>query len=83
MCVSLSIRVMFVCCRWAASTVMTRMNNIPSEEEPGAAVPALIPYWDLCNHSNGRVSDPTDRGDLCNHSNGRLCNHSTFQPTDQ
>ena len=47
---------MFLCYRWAASTVMTRMNNIPSEEDPTAPVPALIPFWDLCNHSNGRVS---------------------------
>ncbi|XP_043189061.1 actin-histidine N-methyltransferase-like [Amphibalanus amphitrite] len=54
--------------RWAASTVMTRMNNIPSEEDPGTAVPALIPYWDLCNHSNGRVST-----DYCHDPPSSIC----------
>ncbi|KRX99954.1 Histone-lysine N-methyltransferase setd3 [Trichinella pseudospiralis] len=43
--------------RWAASTVMTRINFIPLQgefSEAGAALamnePALIPMWDLFNH---------------------------------
>ncbi|XP_037073275.1 actin-histidine N-methyltransferase-like [Pollicipes pollicipes] len=36
---------------------MTRMNNIPALEDRGQGVPGLIPFWDLCNHANGRVSE--------------------------
>ncbi|XP_066260483.1 actin-histidine N-methyltransferase [Euwallacea similis] len=40
---------------WAVSTVMTRQNKIPSEDR-SSAINALIPFWDLCNHSNGTIS---------------------------
>lgn len=40
--------------RWAVSTVMTRLNAVPSENE-ASEVHALIPIWDMCNHENGRV----------------------------
>lgn len=51
--------------RWAVSTVMTRQNLIPSQEEivegdgkEKQLVPlvnALIPLWDFCNHQDGQV----------------------------
>ncbi|XP_077394469.1 actin-histidine N-methyltransferase isoform X5 [Festucalex cinctus] len=38
--------------RWAVSSVMTRQNQIPTED--GSQVTqALIPLWDMCNHTNG------------------------------
>ncbi|KAL1510056.1 hypothetical protein ABEB36_004712 [Hypothenemus hampei] len=40
---------------WAVSTVMTRQNMIPSSDG-SAMINALIPLWDLCNHSNGTIS---------------------------
>jgi len=40
--------------RWAVSTVMTRQNQIPSTET-GEVDTALIPLWDMCNHTNGWV----------------------------
>ncbi|XP_018333535.1 histone-lysine N-methyltransferase setd3 [Agrilus planipennis] len=40
--------------RWAASTVMTRQNTVPSED--GNYLSALIPLWDLCNHMNGSIT---------------------------
>ncbi len=42
-------------CRWAVATVMTRQNQIPSSRSD-AAITALIPLWDMCNHCNGQVS---------------------------
>lgn len=41
---------------WAVSCVMSRQNEIPSK--PGHTSPtlALIPLWDLCNHSRGHIS---------------------------
>lgn len=48
--------------RWAVSTVMTRQNLIPSQEEISGndkdqlpPVNALIPLWDFCNHQDGQV----------------------------
>lgn len=41
---------------WAVSTVMTRQNTIPSLDG-GNMINALIPLWDMCNHTNGTVSD--------------------------
>ena len=38
-------------CSWAVSTVMTRQNSIPHLGT------VLIPFWDLCNHKNGYVSN--------------------------
>jgi len=40
---------------WAVSTVMTRQNMIPSEDG-STMINALIPLWDLCNHTNGTIS---------------------------
>ncbi|XP_046444883.1 actin-histidine N-methyltransferase-like [Daphnia pulex] len=49
--------------RWAVSTVMTRQNLIPSQEEISGndkdqlpPVNALIPLWDFCNHQDGQFS---------------------------
>ncbi|XP_067681659.1 actin-histidine N-methyltransferase-like [Haliotis asinina] len=38
--------------RWAVSTVMTRQNQIPTKDGSQATF-GLIPFWDMCNHSNG------------------------------
>jgi len=45
--------------RWAVSTVMTRQNLLPKE---GADKPinTLIPFWDLANHDQGKVSTDYD-----------------------
>nr|XP_022902024.1 histone-lysine N-methyltransferase setd3 [Onthophagus taurus] len=40
---------------WAVSTIMTRQNTIPSEDGK-ERVNALIPLWDMCNHTNGSIS---------------------------
>uniref|UniRef100_A0A1B6DPA2 protein-histidine N-methyltransferase n=1 Tax=Clastoptera arizonana TaxID=38151 RepID=A0A1B6DPA2_9HEMI len=40
--------------RWAVSTVMTRQNFIPTYD--CSINNALIPMWDLANHSNGKIS---------------------------
>ncbi|KAH0821472.1 hypothetical protein GEV33_001319 [Tenebrio molitor] len=37
---------------WAVSTVMTRQNTVPFQED----YHALIPLWDMCNHTNGTIS---------------------------
>lgn len=42
-------------CRWAVSTVMTRQNQIPTQDGNKMTF-ALIPLWDMCNHCNGLVS---------------------------
>lgn len=42
-------------CRWAVSSVMTRQNQVPTEDG-GKMTFALIPLWDMCNHCNGLVS---------------------------
>lgn len=44
------------CARWAVSSVMTRQNQIPLEDGSGLTL-ALIPLWDMCNHTNGLVSE--------------------------
>ena len=44
----------FVGCRWAVSSVMTRQNQIPSMDGQHM-ISALIPLWDMCNHTNGQV----------------------------
>ena len=44
----------FTYCRWAVSTVMTRQNQIPTQDG-GKMTFALIPLWDMCNHCNGLV----------------------------
>ncbi|XP_077587543.1 actin-histidine N-methyltransferase isoform X1 [Stigmatopora nigra] len=41
--------------RWAVSSVMTRQNQIPTED--GSRITqALIPVWDMCNHTNGMIT---------------------------
>lgn len=42
-------------CRWAVSSVMTRQNQIPTEDGSRVTL-ALIPLWDMCNHTNGLVT---------------------------
>ncbi|KPI92511.1 Histone-lysine N-methyltransferase setd3 [Papilio xuthus] len=39
--------------RWAASTVMTRQNNIQLAE---GTTTAFIPLWDMCNHEQGKIT---------------------------
>ncbi|KAG4074422.1 hypothetical protein HA402_000401 [Bradysia odoriphaga] len=56
---------------WAVSTVMTRQNSIPkvspdnNTEVEAQPTPALIPLWDMANHTEGVVSssfnEETDR----------------------
>ncbi|XP_031722617.1 actin-histidine N-methyltransferase isoform X2 [Anarrhichthys ocellatus] len=41
--------------RWAVSSVMTRQNQIPTEDG-GRIILALIPLWDMCNHTNGLIT---------------------------
>ncbi|XP_064489600.1 actin-histidine N-methyltransferase-like isoform X1 [Ornithodoros turicata] len=48
--------------RWAVSAVMTRQNAIPA---PGghagsSTVLALVPLWDMCNHSGGKLCTDYD-----------------------
>ncbi|XP_064149067.1 actin-histidine N-methyltransferase isoform X3 [Loxodonta africana] len=40
--------------RWAVSSVMTRQNQIPTEDGSRVTL-ALIPLWDMCNHTNGLI----------------------------
>lgn len=50
--------------RWAVSTVMTRQNFVPGDDQVGglksgkspALVNAFIPMWDMCNHTNGELT---------------------------
>ncbi|XP_029317108.1 LOW QUALITY PROTEIN: actin-histidine N-methyltransferase-like [Cottoperca gobio] len=41
--------------RWAVSSVMTRQNQIPTEDGSRITL-ALIPVWDMCNHTNGLIT---------------------------
>ncbi|CAH2327914.1 histone-lysine N-methyltransferase setd3 [Pelobates cultripes] len=41
--------------RWAVSSVMTRQNQIPTEDGTHVTL-ALIPLWDMCNHTNGLIT---------------------------
>ncbi|XP_010582225.1 PREDICTED: histone-lysine N-methyltransferase setd3 isoform X2 [Haliaeetus leucocephalus] len=41
--------------RWAVSSVMTRQNQIPTEDGSRVTL-ALIPLWDMCNHTNGLIT---------------------------
>nr|XP_046269911.1 actin-histidine N-methyltransferase isoform X2 [Scatophagus argus] len=41
--------------RWAVSSVMTRQNQIPTEDGSQVTL-ALIPVWDMCNHTNGLIT---------------------------
>lgn len=41
--------------RWAVSAVMTRQNPIPSTDGSSELL-ALVPLWDMCNHSSGKLT---------------------------
>ncbi|ELU11224.1 hypothetical protein CAPTEDRAFT_181634 [Capitella teleta] len=41
--------------RWAVSSVMTRQNQIPTLDGQ-RMISALIPLWDMCNHTNGQIT---------------------------
>uniref|UniRef100_A0A0F7Z0B3 protein-histidine N-methyltransferase n=1 Tax=Micrurus fulvius TaxID=8637 RepID=A0A0F7Z0B3_MICFL len=41
--------------RWAVSSVMARQNQIPAEDGSRVTL-ALIPLWDMCNHTNGLIT---------------------------
>ncbi|XP_035217158.1 actin-histidine N-methyltransferase-like isoform X2 [Stegodyphus dumicola] len=41
--------------RWAVSAVMTRQNVIPSADG-SQQVTSLVPFFDMCNHINGKLS---------------------------
>ncbi|KAL5008814.1 hypothetical protein ScPMuIL_014395 [Solemya velum] len=41
--------------RWAVCTVMTRQNQIPTSDGNALSF-ALIPLWDMCNHTNGFIT---------------------------
>ncbi|XP_016423039.1 histone-lysine N-methyltransferase setd3-like [Sinocyclocheilus rhinocerous] len=41
--------------RWAVSSVMTRQNQIPTTDGSRVTL-ALIPLWDMCNHTNGLIT---------------------------
>ncbi|KAL7299358.1 hypothetical protein TKK_0007928 [Trichogramma kaykai] len=45
--------------RWAVSTVMTRQNMIPVKNEDKMIL-SLIPFWDMCNHEEGRITTNFD-----------------------
>ncbi|KAI8479978.1 Histone-lysine N-methyltransferase setd3 [Branchiostoma belcheri] len=47
--------------RWAVSTVMTRQNQVPTSDGRHL-ITALIPMWDMCNHSNGEFSTEFNLG---------------------
>ncbi|XP_031572761.1 actin-histidine N-methyltransferase-like [Actinia tenebrosa] len=47
--------------RWAVSTVMTRQNQVPISDTEN--IKALIPMWDMCNHSNGTIETGFDTKD--------------------
>lgn len=48
--------------RWALSTVMTRQNVIPTKKDKNKTTFALIPFWDLCNHKEGKMCTDFDSG---------------------
>lgn len=52
--------------RWAVSTVMTRQNLLPGTD--GKEINTLIPFWDMANHDQGKVStdyDPSTSTSMC------------------
>ncbi|KAK1793159.1 hypothetical protein P4O66_011561 [Electrophorus voltai] len=49
--------------RWAVSSVMTRQNQIPTEDGSRVTL-ALIPLWDMCNHTNGLASSTSASSQL-------------------
>ncbi|KAL8567678.1 hypothetical protein ACOMHN_008986 [Nucella lapillus] len=51
--------------RWAVSTVMTRQNLIPKEDNGDKKTYGLIPLWDMCNHANGVYSADFDTDSNC------------------
>ncbi|XP_071963340.1 actin-histidine N-methyltransferase-like [Antedon mediterranea] len=53
--------------RWAVSTVMTRQNQIPSTNRKYQCT-SLIPLWDMCNHTNGKIRTGYDLSQNCSSS---------------
>ncbi|KAL7742599.1 hypothetical protein ACLKA6_012737 [Drosophila palustris] len=56
------------CPKWAVSTVMTRQNLVPTEVQPTEDISALIPYWEMANNRNGKITsfyDSATRGMSC------------------
>ncbi|XP_062138664.1 actin-histidine N-methyltransferase [Drosophila sulfurigaster albostrigata] len=54
--------------RWAVSTVMTRQNLVPKEQQPSEDISALIPYWEMANNRHGKITsyyDSVTRGMAC------------------
>ncbi|KAK7103751.1 actin-histidine N-methyltransferase-like [Littorina saxatilis] len=51
--------------RWAVSTVMTRQNLIPKQDDPSKKTYGLIPLWDMCNHANGVYTTDFDTESNC------------------
>lgn len=50
--------------RWAVSSVMTRQNKIPLKDGDSYAL-ALIPGWDMCNHSEGEITTDFSVSERC------------------
>ena len=42
--------------RWALATAITRQNEVPAAAAADSTL-ALIPLWDMCNHSNSKDTD--------------------------
>ncbi|XP_033123935.1 actin-histidine N-methyltransferase-like [Anneissia japonica] len=64
--------------RWAVSTVMTRQNQIPSTDRKFQCT-ALIPVWDMCNHTNGKIRTGFDLAQNCSSSLAL----KNYQPNEQ
>jgi len=44
--------------RWALATAITRQNEVPAAARTNSgSTLALIPLWDMCNHSNSKDTD--------------------------
>uniref|UniRef100_A0A8D0RQ85 protein-histidine N-methyltransferase n=1 Tax=Sus scrofa TaxID=9823 RepID=A0A8D0RQ85_PIG len=69
--------------RWAVSSVMTRQNQIPTEDGSRVTL-ALIPLWDMCNHTNGLVrtasGSPGGGGGGCCQVDGEPADHFPRRP---
>lgn len=64
--------------RWAVASVMSRQNQIPSIDG-SHPISALIPVWDMCNHTNGKITTGYNMPDDSCESVSLL----DFQPDDQ
>ena len=53
---------------WAVASVTTRQNKVPLKGDDGSHDLALIPLWDMCNHTEGEITtgyDPVARQCVC------------------